>query len=190
MSAVTGTIIATSRRALCRTAAFAVISVSVLASIAAGTAQARVKTLAIYAKATRVQFVNHADDRARGAEKNPFNVDTKSLAPKSTAKEKGSGPLPGDNAFFTFRIYQDAALKHPIGSATYSCTFNFQRQAFCEASFDLASGSIAAAGPVDFNGSDITLAVSSGTGKYLGARGEVSSSAATANTHRLDFSFQ
>ena len=46
-----------------------------------------------------------------------------------------------------------------------------------------------ASGPTNFHATTFTLAVSGGTGKYLGARGQVSS-APLGKGHRLTFVFR
>lgn len=140
--------------------------------------------LTIYARITQSQFVDHSDDRKRGDFANPFNTDTTIPPPKS-----GAGALPGDNALFTFTLYSDPTLKRRVGTGTYSCTFNFAHRALCEADLELRSGTMIADGPIDFNSTRFTLAVTSGTGKYLGVRGQVASSPASANVHRLSFLF-
>ncbi len=146
-------------------------------------ASANTHQLTIYARATHVQYVSHSDDRVRGDFTNPFNSDTTIPPPK----DNNGGALPGDNALFTFKLFSDRNLKRSIGSATYSCTFNFSRNAVCEADFTLDRGTILATGQLNFNAEDFTLVVISGTGAYLGTRGQVSSSPSTANSHRLAF---
>jgi hypothetical protein len=90
-----------------------------------------------------------------------------------------------------FTLYARANLTHKVGSAVYSCTYNLAKQALCRADFDLKGGSLFAAGPVDFGSDDFTIAVISGTGRYDGARGQVSEGPlpkrVAKNMHRLDF---
>jgi hypothetical protein len=143
------------------------------------------RALTVYAVATKAQFTNHADDRARGTGSNPFNIDVKKLPPPP--KTKGKGPQAGDEAIFGFRLYSDAAHKHKVGTAVYSCTFNFGNKALCQADFELDSGAMFASGPANFASTSLTLAVSGGSGAYLGARGQVSSAPAGENSHRLTF---
>jgi hypothetical protein len=149
--------------------------------------------LTLYAVATAAQFMDHSDDRARGDGNNPFDVDTKALAPVSAAKEKGKGPYPGDDALYSFKLYAGADLKQRVGSATYTCVYNFDQKALCEAFFSVNGSTLFASGPVDFTGTQFTLAVTGGTSKYLGTRGEVASAPAAKpaakNENRLDFVF-
>ena len=120
----------------------AVVGVVALAGLtAAGSAVgSRQRSLTLYAVATAAQFVNHADDRARGSAINPFNADTKALVPAANAKEKGKGPYPGDDALYSFNLYDAASLSHRIGTATLTCVYNFSQQAICEASIQTTSG--------------------------------------------------
>jgi hypothetical protein len=162
---------------------------ALVVAASAGAASSR-QALTVYAKAKQVQFVDHSDDRSRGAEQNPFAADTKSLLPLTKQMEKGKGPYPGDNALYSFKLYRDARLTRQIGTAVYTCTFNFQHHALCEASFELNGGNMYASGPADFDDADFTLAVLSGTAKYLGARGQVTSAPAAKDAHRLSFVFR
>jgi hypothetical protein len=139
------------------------------------------RALTIYAVATRAQFTDHSDDRTRSVFKNPFNVDGE--VPGNT----GKGPHTGDNALYSFTLYSDTAFKKRIGSAVYACTFNVAHKALCEADFQLNGGAMFASGPANFDSTYFTLAVSGGTGKYLGTRGQVSSAPTGKNAHRLRF---
>jgi hypothetical protein len=152
-------------------------------ALPAGGAAAANRTLTVYARATHAQFLNHADDRKRGAIKNPFNAD-ENLPPKET---KGGGPQAGDNALYQFKLYRDSSLKQSIGTAVYSCTVGFAHEAICEADFELNGGGLFASGPASFDASQFTLAVSGGTGSFAGARGQVSSAPYIKDAHRLTF---
>ena len=148
------------------------------------------QTLTMYAVTTNAQFINHADDRARGRNENPFNADTKALAPVSKARQKGKGPYPGDEVLYRFKLYASPSLKRSIGSAEYHCEFNFDKQALCEASFTLNGGTLLASGPAGALGIDSIIAVTGGTGKYNGSRGQVAATSEAVpgvkNAHRLE----
>jgi hypothetical protein len=156
------------------------------AAASAGTA-ARTQSLTLYANAVRVQFVDHSDDRARGTTKNPFNADVDALLPKSKALQKGGGPYPGDTATYSFKLFRDPGLTKSVGTAEYSCTFAFNKKAFCTANYYLKSGAILASGPADFTSPRFQLALTGGTNTYLGASGQVASAPAGDNAHRLNF---
>jgi hypothetical protein len=153
-----------------------------LAAVGAGTAHAG-HSLTIYAVATKGQYANHADDRARGVLDNPFNAD------ENKPTGNGKKTRAGDNALIAFKLYSDSSFKKQIGSGTYSCTFTTAKVALCEADFELNDGAMTASGPTNFDATTFTLAVSGGTGKYLGARGQVSS-APLGKGHRLSFIFR
>ena len=94
----------------------AVAAVAFLAAVGAGVASAG-DSLTIYAVATKGQYANHADDRARGVLDNPFNADEDK--PTGTGKKTRAG----DNALIALKLYSDSSFKKQIGSGTYSCTF-------------------------------------------------------------------
>ncbi len=140
----------------------------------------------IYLKATRLQFLNHADDRARGDVTSPFDPDAK-LTPPTNANSGAKGTRAGDQALFSFKLYADAGLAKPIGTAVYSCTFNFAQQAACDANLELTGGTMFASGPADLITGRFTLAVVGGTSAYLGSRGQLTSApTGRKNTTRLD----
>ncbi len=160
----------------------AVAAMLVLAAVGAGAATAG-HSLTIYAVATNGQYANHADDRARGVLDNPFNAD------ENKPTGNGKATRAGDNALIALKLYSDPSFKKQIGSGTYSCTFTTGKVALCEADFELNDGAMTASGPTNFAATSFTLAVSGGTGKYLGARGQVSS-ALLGKGHRLTFVFR
>ena len=160
----------------------AAAAIAVLAAVGAGTASAG-HSLTIYAVATKGQYANHADDRARGVLDNPFNADENKLP------ANGKATRAGDNALIAFKLYSDPSFKKQIGSGTYACTFTTAEIALCNADFELNDGAMTASGPTNFQSTTFTLAVSGGTGKYLGARGQVSS-APLGKGHRLTFLFR
>ena len=110
--------------------------------VAAGGGEARAAgqvRLTIFAVPATVQFLNHADDRLRGMSTNPFNV-AKSLVIVSGGVEKGNGPFPGDDVLYNFRLYSSPAQKRRLGSAIFTCYYNFSKDAICNSYFDLNHG--------------------------------------------------
>lgn len=158
--------------------------------VAAATTQGR--SLVFYAKPARVQFINHADDRERGNKTNPFNGDGEALPTPPSANSGKKGARAGDNALFSLTLYSGRNLTRPVGTAIYSCTFNFAQEATCDAHFELSRGSIIAMGPAKLDGSDIVLAVTGGTGRYVGAHGQVTSTSSSTKTKKATqvFRFQ
>jgi hypothetical protein len=70
----------------------------------------------------------------------------------------------------------------------YTCYFNYDRHALCQAYYKLkAGGTLVASGPIDFNRSTFTIVVSGGTVRYLGVRGEARVRAAPGNAQKIDF---
>jgi hypothetical protein len=146
---------------------------------------ASARSLTIFTVASGMDFINTADDRARGAKNNPFDAATNRLRPN--LRETGNGPFAGDVAVFNFDLYASRALRKRIGSASYTCYFNYERHALCRAYYELRSGTLTAAGPVDFNKTGFRMVVTGGTRRYLAARGQLSSVQANANAQRVYF---
>ncbi len=144
------------------------------------------RSLTVYSVATGVQFINTADDRARGAVNNPFNSSTDKLKPRTV--DTGNGPFPGDVVVYSLDLYTGATLRRSAGSAVYTCYFNYARHALCQAYYILkGAGTIVASGPIDFELKGFTIVVTGGTKKYLGARGEAVVVPAARKAQRLDF---
>ncbi len=162
--------------------AFAALTITLAPHASAASAN---RNLSLYAVATRVQYVDYSDGITRAKYRNPFNIDSKKFAP-TTGKGVAS---PGNSAFFAFTLYSDPNRKHTLGTAIYTCSFNFNNNATCQAEYDLKDGILFAAGPVDFKSSRTLLAVTGGTGTYLGAAGQVVSLGPTnaKSTSHLDF---
>jgi hypothetical protein len=168
---------------------FVVTVLVALSAIGAGSSSARVATdghqRTVYTVASAVQFLNSADDLARGKVNNPFNSATNKLSPKAT---EGSGQtLPGDVALFSFKLYANAALTKGDGTATYTCYFNYAKSALCQAYYEFngGGGTVVSAGPVDFDKQGFSMVVTGGTKNYLGARGEVTAVPAAKNAQRV-----
>ena len=144
------------------------------------------RVVTVYSVATGVQYINTADDRARGQVNNPFDSATNKLSPKSAGTR--NGPFPGDVAVYALSLYSDPVLKRKTGSAVYTCYFGYARRALCEAYYVLnPAGTLVGSGPIDFNTTGFTIVVTGGTKKYLGGRGEVHVTAAARNAQRVDF---
>jgi len=178
-----------------RRAAFLVVFGTVLAAVLASGAAAVIsgsvasnhRRLTIYSVATGIQYINTADDRARGKINNPLDSNANKLAPKSAGR---NGPFAGDVAVYALRLYSDSAAKHGIGTAVYTCFFNYDRHALCQAYYKFkAGGTIVGSGPVDFKKSSFTIVVSGGTTTYLGVQGQASASPSRGNAQRIDFEF-
>jgi hypothetical protein len=173
-------------------AALIAVAVTAIAavSVAAPAALARPQTprsFVFYGKPTRAQFIDHADDRARGNFTNPFA----DILPTPRSANSGKhGARAGDQALFSLNLYSDAKLTRLVGTAAYSCTFNFGGQAICEDQFELHDGTMIAMGPTDLRGSELILPVSGGTGRYAGAHGQLTSTSAGKKKNTQIIRFQ
>jgi hypothetical protein len=144
------------------------------------------RVLTVYSVATGLQYINSADDSVRGKVNNPLNSTQNRLAPKNS--KTANGPSAGDIALYSLQLYSDGTLKRPAGTAVYTCYFNYNLRALCQAYYKLKHGAtLVASGPVDFNKSGFTIVVTGGTTTYLGVRGEAKVVAAPRNAQRIDF---
>jgi hypothetical protein len=155
-------------------AALAILATAAATALPAAAAKTQARSLIFYGDPARAQFVNHADDRDRGNKTNPFNGGDLPVPPSANSGKKGARA--GDNALFSVTLYADRKLTRPVGTALYSCTFNFSQNATCDAHFELGRGTMIAMGPARLDGSPIVLPVIGGTGRYRGAHGQVTSS--------------
>jgi hypothetical protein len=155
-------------------------SVSVAGAGGTGNRVSAKRLLTVYSVATGLQYINSADDSARGHVNNPFDSAVNKLAPKSSGG--GDGPFAGDIAVYSVDLYSDPTLKRHAGSGVYTCYFNYDQHALCQAYYKpSAGGTLVASGPVDFNTSGFTIVITGGTNTYLGARGEVNVGVAKNN---------
>ena len=143
--------------------------------------------MTLYSQAVQEQYINNADDRARGEGNNPFGS-FRDTSP--AAKQTGSGPFAGDEAEFSFKVYGGSDLTRRIGSAVLVCRYNFDRNAFCEVAYKLAGGTLFASGAFNLDATIFTLAVSGGTGAYSRMTGEVDGSPNANHGQRLAFLIQ
>ena len=164
-----------------------VTAATIAGSIALPAAAAHPQSFVLYGKATRVQFVNRADDRARGNTTNPFGDYPLPTPPSANSGKKGARA--GDNALITVMLYVDRKLTQHAGIETLSCTFNFGGEAMCQADFELRRGAVIGMGPAKLDGRQIVLAVTGGTGRHIGAHGQVISTPSSTNksVHVLRF---
>jgi hypothetical protein len=137
----------------------------------------------VYSAPAQETFVANADDEARGAANNPFG--THNGAPATN--EKTDGPFAGDEALFSFDVYTTPGLRSQAGSAVYTCWYYFNKNAFCDASFQLKGGTLIAAGTLNFEGKAFALAITGGYGKYAGTTGEIQASPSGKSAQHLVF---
>jgi hypothetical protein len=170
-------------------AALAAVAIAATIAVPAAPATTHGRSFVFYAKPTRAQFINHADDRARGDKiVNPFLADILPTPPKANAGKKGARA--GDNALFSLKLYSDAKLTRPVGTANYSCTFNFAHIAICDGDFELNNGTMIAMGPANLETGNFVLPVIGGTGRYAGAHGQLTSRSSSSKTNTQIIRFQ
>jgi hypothetical protein len=148
-------------------------------------AAAGAQKLVLYSAAEQEQYVNNSDSRILGVGNNPFG-NFKDVAPVTT--KNSHGPFPGDEAVFSFNLYTNASLTRRAGTAVFTCQYNFNKNAFCDASFRLtAGGTLIAAGGFNFNATSFTLAVTGGYGRYVGKTGVMEETPSASHAQRLVF---
>jgi len=175
------------RRRLAPLLGAAAAGAAFVAGSAGGASGADAQKLTLYSIAEQEQYVNNADDRTRGEGNNPFG-NYKDVTP--VANKSSVGPFPGDEALFSFNLYTDPGLKKRAGSAIFTCQYNFDKNAFCDASFQVAAGSkgtLIASGSFNFNATQFTLTVTGGTGPFVGRKGTVSETPSRNHAQKLGF---
>ena len=150
-------------------------------------ASARAHGVTFYSVASQEQFVNNEDDRARGKGNNPFG-NYKDVT--AAQKEAGNGPFAGDEAIFTFKIYNTPRLTRQAGTATFVCQYDLNKNAFCETSYFVSDGTILGEGEFNFNAQRFTLTVTGGTGAYERASGVMMASPSPNHAQRLAFTLR
>ena len=153
-------------------------------ALARGSSTRAAHRLVLYSVATKEEFNDHSDDRARGNANNPFGNFAQS---KAYTPEPGLGPFAGDRAIFVFKLYSDASLKDSIGSATFACQYGFSKQGICQVEYILGSSSLIGMGGLDFDSRTFALAITGGTGKYVDALGDVQATPSSKHANKLSF---
>jgi hypothetical protein len=170
-------------------AAVAVVvgSVSVAGAGATGEKLFSKRVVTVYSVPSGLQYINSTDDSARGHVNNPLDSTANRLAPKSSGG--GDGPFAGDIAVYSVELYSKPAMKGHAGTGVYTCYFNYDQHALCQAYYKFKTGgTLVASGPVDFKSSGFTIVITGGTNSYLGARGQVDVGVArNKNGQRVDF---
>jgi hypothetical protein len=169
--------------------ALSVLSACVLSALVAASAQAAggKKMLVLYATAEQEQYVNNSDSLQRGEGNNPFG-NYKDLEP--LANKNANGPFPGDEALFSFNLYTGPNLAKRAGTALFTCQYNFNKNAFCDASFQMASGgTVIASGAFNFTASKFSLAITGGYGGYVNKRGSLTDVPSVNHAQKLSFQF-
>jgi hypothetical protein len=168
---------------------FAACVLGALLSGASAQAAGGKKTLVLYATAEQEQYVNNSDSLQRGEGNNPFG-NYKDLEP--LANKNANGPFPGDEALFSFNLYSGPSLAKRVGTALFTCQYNFNKNAFCDASFQMTSGgTVIASGAFNFTASKFSLAITGGYGAaaYVNKRGSLTDVPSPNHAQKLSFQF-
>jgi hypothetical protein len=157
----------------------AVVAVGALVAAGVASSSSGAQKFTFYSSVKNERYINNVDDLSRGEGHNPFgNVS----AVKPPTNEKTSGPLAGDEAMYAFELYTNSDLKTSAGSAIFVCWYNFNRNALCDAAFQLSGGTLIGKGAFNFSDQKFSLALIGGTSKYRSTGGAVEISALGAST--------
>jgi len=134
--------------------------------------------LVLYSVPARARFLDNADDRLAGQPSarraaivrslsgGPFQVPAALVHVASTTRHVTDGPLPGDRALVSFRVFRNAALDTPAGSAVLTCQYGLDRKAYCDGSVALVDGGrLTGSGTLNADANHYTLMVTSGHGR-------------------------
>ena len=99
-----------------------------------------------------------------------------------------TGPFPGDQAVFSFKLYAGADLSKQIGTGVFTCEYYFGSNAFCDSTFQFSNGGgLVGNGTFGAAAKKFALAITSGYGTYLGRTGDVEATAMGHHAQRLAF---
>ena len=141
--------------------------------------------LVLYSNGRRTRFLDNADGRlagryaerttasgsrtaeiARSLSGGPFPVRAALIRDAGGARQVSHGPLPGDEALVSLRVFTTPELRGTVGSAILTCQYGFERNAYCDGAVDLEDGvRLTAAGTLNTDADHVTLAVTSGYGR-------------------------
>jgi hypothetical protein len=141
------------------------------------------KKIVIYSAPLQEAFVANADDQIRGAVNNPYGIHSG----KPQLDEKNDGPFAGDEALFSFDVYSHPDLSGKLGTATFTCQYYFDKNAFCDVSFQLKQGTLIGAGTLKSTANAFELVVTGGYGGYAGERGDVEASQSGKHAQKIAF---
>ncbi len=144
--------------------------------------------LVLYSVAERARFLDDSEDRLAGQPAvrsaaiprslsgGPFYVPAAIFRAASTARQVTDGPQPGDRALVSFRVFTNAGLETPAGSAVLACQYGLDRTAYCDGAVDLEDGvRLTGSGTLSADASRYTL-MTSGYGHDAIGRGVLTAS--------------
>ena len=148
------------------------------------------QTFTVYSIPTHEAFVANADDEVRGDVSNPFGTHISRKASGLSNLDEKQGPFPGDEALFSFSVFKTGSLETSVCSAVFTCQYYFDKNAFCDVSFQMNGGTLMGAGAFNFNASKFAIAITGGYGKYSGATGDVQATPSGKLAQRLNFTLK
>jgi hypothetical protein len=169
-----------------RLALLGAIAVAVAVAAGAGSATPRAtRTFSVYAVAANEVYINNTDSAARGVGNNPSGKRWGSAA--NLGNETTNGPFPGDEGLYSFTLYGSRSLGDRIGSALYTCQYYFNKNGFCDATFQLGNSTLIGAGIINFTARQFAMAIVGGEGTDASASGDVEATASGPQAQRLLF---
>jgi hypothetical protein len=136
--------------------------------------------LVLYSVADHARFFDNSDDRVtdvsrrqdaavvRRLNRGPFHVPVELAHATRSSQHAFAGPLPGDRALVSLRVFTNAGLETPAGSAVLACKYGLDRTAYCHGAFDLQDGvRLTGSGTLDADVRHYTLVVTVGDGRGL-----------------------
>jgi hypothetical protein len=102
----------------------------------------------LYSGASRARVVESSAGRVtaqpaalvRSLSGGPFHVDAALVRASAATRHTTGGPLPGDQALYSFRLFTTAGLGTAAGSAVLTCRYGLDRSAYCDGVVDLDDG--------------------------------------------------
>ncbi len=137
---------------------------------------------------SRSRYIDNSDSLTLGQGDNPFG-NFKDVS--GVTRKNSHGPLSrGHGGVFVQPVQGRPSLKTRVGTAAmnFTCQYNFSKNAFCDASFQLKNGgTLIAEGAFNFNAGKFTLAVTGGYGSYANTTGVMQEQPSANHSQRLTF---
>lgn len=137
--------------------------------------------LVLYSGAKEARFLDNSDGRpgeggGTGARESAavvrtlsggaFRVPATLINATRPSRELSDGPLPGDQALISFRVFTTAELETAAGSAVLTCQYGFDQSATCNGAVTFADGVLLnASGTLAADAQDFALVVTDGNGR-------------------------
>jgi hypothetical protein len=125
----------------------------------------------LYSGASRARVVESSAGRVtaqpaalvRSLSGGPFHVDAALVRTATGTRHAATGPLPGDQALYSLRLFTTAGLGTTAGSAVLTCRYGLDRSAYCDGIVDLDDGMrLTTSGTLNASAGRVALVVSGG----------------------------